>query len=510
MSEEVEDFLAHYGVKGMKWGVRKADDSSGYSKGEYVKALGKRTKQTPKEVEKALIESFDKSYSKLDPSTEEPRKGLTPTQKKALIAGGIAALAIAGGVVAYKAGAFDDIQVNLINRKHGLDVKGLTRPNPPFTAETGQGWYGREYLRPSSFDRPEITLPRGHEFFRLSTYPESTFNLNDGTYMTSSQDDFLRYVRNFRGELGGKKLHKIAFAAEKEMRFPDTTTTLNALREVMETREKKFVTSEDVMYNYNKFSGGKWSDSDPVVSAFKKALISKGYAGIIDEMDAGVMGELPMVLFDTGVVGVKSSAKMATSDLDFLAAFAKPLDKVKEFMDREEFDVLSDMVKSKAVQHMKYSDTTTEAYEFLAHYGVKGMQWGKRKTETPQAEGYSRGQRTYDSQAYGRKHSKMVNQGMLDGKDIKTSRADAHKVTQKRNKKIATTVIGAYVVAQFAPIILASVAPSLNRGLYNLDKKAGDVAFNAFAKDGMKKAATILADSRGLTSYETIAGEFLK
>ena len=28
MSDEVDDFLAHYGVKGMKWGVRRSDNSS--------------------------------------------------------------------------------------------------------------------------------------------------------------------------------------------------------------------------------------------------------------------------------------------------------------------------------------------------------------------------------------------------------------------------------------------------------------------------------------------------
>lgn len=151
-----------------------------------------------------------------------------------------------------------------------------------------------------------------------------------------------------------------------------------------------------------------------------------------------------------------------------------------------------------------------EVDDFLAHYGIPGMKWGKRKAATPQAEGYSKGQRTYDTQAYGRKHSKNVNQAMLDGKDIKTARSEAHKITQKRNTKVATAVIGAYVVLHFAPAILTAAAPSIDRGLMNLDKKAGDIAFNAFAKDGMKKAANILADSRGLTNYETIAGEFLK
>lgn len=31
MADDLDDFLAHYGVKGMKWGVRKAEGSSGSS-----------------------------------------------------------------------------------------------------------------------------------------------------------------------------------------------------------------------------------------------------------------------------------------------------------------------------------------------------------------------------------------------------------------------------------------------------------------------------------------------
>lgn len=44
MSDQVEDFLAHYGVKGMKWGVRSDSSSRSTSpskRKETMKALGK-------------------------------------------------------------------------------------------------------------------------------------------------------------------------------------------------------------------------------------------------------------------------------------------------------------------------------------------------------------------------------------------------------------------------------------------------------------------------------------
>ena len=52
MTDEVDDFLAHYGVKGMKWGVRKAA-SSVVSAGSSVKAGVKDAIQRSKEKREA-------------------------------------------------------------------------------------------------------------------------------------------------------------------------------------------------------------------------------------------------------------------------------------------------------------------------------------------------------------------------------------------------------------------------------------------------------------------------
>lgn len=57
-SESVDDVLAHYGVKGMKWGVRK--DRSGSSQGPLAKRKAKRAEaKAQKQADKATPKSED-------------------------------------------------------------------------------------------------------------------------------------------------------------------------------------------------------------------------------------------------------------------------------------------------------------------------------------------------------------------------------------------------------------------------------------------------------------------
>lgn len=43
MTDKVEDFLAHYGVKGMKWGVRKSTSSGGSSSSDSASPKGRKS-----------------------------------------------------------------------------------------------------------------------------------------------------------------------------------------------------------------------------------------------------------------------------------------------------------------------------------------------------------------------------------------------------------------------------------------------------------------------------------
>ncbi len=77
MSKEVDDFLAHYGVPGMKWGKRKAE----------YKSLSKSEKkaQKTKEIEAARLRSAKgenfKNYSKASANVKAAKAALKTAKK---------------------------------------------------------------------------------------------------------------------------------------------------------------------------------------------------------------------------------------------------------------------------------------------------------------------------------------------------------------------------------------------------------------------------------------------
>lgn len=68
----------------------------------------------------------------------------------------------------------------------------------------------------------------------------------------------------------------------------------------------------------------------------------------------------------------------------------------------------------------------------LAHYGVKGMRWGHRKT---QSENYSDQQVKRDVQVYGKRGARRINTALNDGDSISVARG----VEKSRRDKVLTT-----------------------------------------------------------------------
>lgn len=56
---------------------------------------------------------------------------------------------------------------------------------------------------------------------------------------------------------------------------------------------------------------------------------------------------------------------------------------------------------------------------YLAHYGVKGMRWGKRKNPN-----YADNQVKRDIQVYGKRGAKRINKSLNDGNSISVARGD--------------------------------------------------------------------------------------
>lgn len=151
---------------------------------------------------------------------------------------------------------------------------------------------------------------------------------------------------------------------------------------------------------------------------------------------------------------------------------------------------------------------STEIDNYLAHYGIVGMKWGKRKgggsssksakppKNQPMHESYSKNSQKYDAAMYGAKYTKNVNNSLHAGKDLKSARKDA-SVKMRRSATIKTGVAlaayGAYVAG-----------PSLAYAGHSAKMKIDEATMAKQKKNGEKYAANLFADSKGIGSKPTI------
>ena len=108
-------YLAHYGVQGMKWGVRNYQNYDGSYTSAGLSRYGRHSSGTRSmsnritdatlrgESSKNIRKNFDKNYDKKSSKEKSERKKLSPETKKKIIIGavaGVTALAVTGVTIA--------------------------------------------------------------------------------------------------------------------------------------------------------------------------------------------------------------------------------------------------------------------------------------------------------------------------------------------------------------------------------------------------------------------------
>lgn len=303
-SRAVKNVLAHYGIKGMKWGVRKEEEIGPHSTASYLAALDPGKKVTAKEAAANLTENekkFQDKFNGPDKKTNEAaKKSFVSKHKKVLINTAVGAAVIAGLILSEKQR----------NAKYNASIKEFSGKDIPlqqfeshvnFSKE--KTWMKNDFVKPESFDREEFTLPAGHTFHRISRDAEDTFG--ESTYATHSTEDFNRYVAQFRGELGDSPLHHVTFQATQDVKVPNLQTVLSTLKEAMTGTHTYEYSEKQILDEYQSLSGGKWNGNNALKMIDR--LKQKGYGALVDEMDAGVIGETPLVLFAQHLLGGKSN-----------------------------------------------------------------------------------------------------------------------------------------------------------------------------------------------------------
>lgn len=328
--------LVHYGVKGMRWGVRKERELTGREAAAHneetkawIAARNQLTPLTGAAAQANFAQNQQKFAAKFAPS--EPGSsgwdGLSDGQKKALmVAAGVGAyIGVSYAAQKYLEGKQDKALADLMDKFDELDKLGLdggddftSSPTPDWVEDIqslagqpidpkkfeglvaysqGNTWYGGDYTTDKAFARPEYEIPAGHEFHRISTKPNET-DFNPTTYSTHSIEDYNRYVAGFSGEKFGAQLHHVTWTSTEPVKVPNLTTVLGSLHKVMQEDpllKGATITQKDVLDSYNAMSGGSWESHQSV--KLVESLKAQGYGAIVDEMDAGVIGATPVIFF---------------------------------------------------------------------------------------------------------------------------------------------------------------------------------------------------------------------
>lgn len=312
--------LQHYGVRGMRWGHRKAEDTSDNGRAKaYIAALNvqKPKRLSAKERKASLTENHEKFLAKFEPPPKGggEKKSLSREQKIAIATGAAAAVA-AAGYLAYRHYAGRGPKVSSIlsfeEKLRGMAGKPISVDSfrEARDLSTKGSWVEGNFLHPSSFARGEKIYPKGHVFHRLSIAAEDRFS--HATYSVDGPADFGRYVNTMSESKNVRNWFHVSFTAHKEIRLPSTTTAVETMREVL-SREGSVATRESAMKAYNEVSGSMWQS--PRATQLMEALKGKGYHGLVDEMDAGVVGESPLVLFSHDRVSDKVSKSLSLDEI---------------------------------------------------------------------------------------------------------------------------------------------------------------------------------------------------
>ncbi len=172
----------------------------------------------------------------------------------------------------------------------------------------GEKWSFTDY----SWQRPELSFPPGHVFHRISMTAESTFGTK-GTYCVTSKEEMARYLATTT--YGDVHNFHISWTSPTETRVPRLSTVLTTAKKAMSEASGKRVSSKEAFQWYLLKSGGSWDSDDPLVSRFFEMLKNKGYHAIIDETDAGIYSENPLVWFDRNPSTVKQSKSITVDAL---------------------------------------------------------------------------------------------------------------------------------------------------------------------------------------------------
>lgn len=365
----IQNFLAHHGIKGMHWGIRRdlhpneGNNSSRSSQSNADREYEQHAFQIRSDLASKGVDS-DRLKAKYGPppSSGSSGGGLTENEKKALeVAGAAAGIAVVGaaGIAAYRMGL---LQNPLLLETTALKVyKGATETAVTDLWETG------------------IDLPAGHIFSRVSTIAEKSIR-DGGFFAAHNAPDLERYkavLPTFWKQwgIGSPKAGGYVnnYEALVPIKAPTGQEATSIFKDLLKS-DPEFRAAHGIDNNPNsvwyepkyiaklfEHHSQHWAgETSPVVQKYFDAVKARGYNALVDYNDAGKLSKIPVRVIDGKAFRVHSNDRLEYGDM------RKAAKKV-----------------ARSLKHSYSEGGVMDVEEIiqnaLAHHGVKGMHWGIRK-----------------------------------------------------------------------------------------------------------------------------------
>lgn len=285
--------LYHWGIKGMKWGVRRFQNKDGTR----TPAGKKRYSEKSAEKHESLVNEYKKAgYS--DKEAERRAKGYERAKTALKIAGGLALTA----AVAYGAYKYYDNNIDrfippnkAIQTVHRGDIQDRIKPGNPFYA---------------SYTKADNTIYASKVFGHFTDESNITrMFTKDGIKVASekSSNKIFQELLSTNSEFSNycKEIEKLGDATSRGSYFKTPYRRFNyslVLRNDSETLDRL---------------GLKGLDHDKAHKIFYDELRKRGYGAIVDVNDSKNEGftHTPVIVFDNAVKHVISTTKATPEDL---------------------------------------------------------------------------------------------------------------------------------------------------------------------------------------------------
>lgn len=371
MIDETEAFLAHYGVKGMKWGIRRERTSTG------KKFSSQKEKPSVDQAASALhsfainggvnsvaLESkYGPSSTKKSPPLDDESSFYQKHKTAINIGVGVAA----AGLIAYGGYKYHN---NLVDKKSRAAIDKvledqlakdaaksarddldrhkarLAGGHDDELAEIRQKSLARQGLlsnyadlsnskfaegfNPDALSRDSINISKGTVFKRVSTEKESKLK-STGFYASYTDDDVERYkaiLPTFWPKWGYPKTsgYIVNIKATSDVKAPSPRKAYDmyrdlvndkTFREMLDPQGLNSAKDSDTFARetFRDLSFALNTPDHPVVKSYLTKVKESGYNALLDQNDAGLLSKNPMLLLDTNMFNIEGYDTLSAKEI---------------------------------------------------------------------------------------------------------------------------------------------------------------------------------------------------